>query len=288
MQAQSDFVIQEVEELIRKRTLTDRRMGYIWMIVPLLPVLVGIVLVASFIQIVVSIIPTITTAQQPSSTMATSFFALYGLAIISLYIVGILGALAIYYLFDRRNLHFKRQQQLFKRLATYFATTASNDANVWRISKLAEDAIYEEQQRPAGVWAILCLFVNPIASLVAGYDLTQDLHKHEENQFEYQAALRNVLLGAGGTPSSAPSRAHKRDALFFVVLTAITGGLFWIYWFYTLLKDYNEHFSDQAALEDEILSTLKPTLRTHPCPACGGPVPESAKFCPFCGRQQTT
>jgi hypothetical protein len=290
MLAQLDFLIQQVAELVQRRALTDRRMGYVWMIVPLLPVVVGIVLVASFIQLIVSIIPTISNVQQASATVVGSFFALYGVALILFYIVGLFGAFALYYLFDRRNAHFKRQHQLFKTLATYFAARATvpNDENVWNLSKNAEDAIYDEQNRPAGIWAMLYIFVNPIAGLIAAYDLTQDLRRHEERQFEYQAALRNVMLEAGNSfPPPTSSRSHKRDAMLFLILTAITGGLFWIYWFYTLLKDYNDHFRDQAAFEDQILLALKPTPQTRPCQACGGPVPENAKFCPFCGRPQT-
>lgn len=284
-------MIQQVEELVQRRALTDRRMGYVWMIVPLLPVVVGIILVASFIQLIVSIIPTMSNVQQASASVVGSFFALYGLALVSFYIVGLFGAFALYYLFDRRNSHFKRQQQLFKTLATYFAAkaTVSTDENAWKLSKIAEDTIYEEQNRPAGIWAMLYIFVNPIAGLIAAYDLTQDLRRHEERQFEYQAALRNVLLGAGDTPPSpVSSRFHKRDAILFLILTAITGGLFWIYWFYTLLKDYNDHFRNQATFEDQLLLALKPMPQTRSCLACGGPVPENAKFCPFCGRPQTT
>jgi hypothetical protein len=89
--------------------------------------------------------------------------------------------------------------------------------------------------------------------------------------------------------SPLPSgRLHKRDPFLFLILTAITGGLFWIYWFYKLLEDYNEHFQDQALFEDQVLASLKPKIPSKQCHSCGGPVPEEAKFCPFCGKSQQT
>jgi hypothetical protein len=84
-------------------------------------------------------------------------------------------------------------------------------------------------------------------------------------------------------------KTRKRDSMLFLLLTIITAGLFWIYWFYTLLRDFNEHFANQALFEDRILAVLKPAAVPHEkkCAACGGSVPPSAKYCPFCGAAQT-
>jgi hypothetical protein len=115
------------------------------------------------------------------------------------------------------------------------------------------------------------------------------LHKHEELQSNYQTTLLSALSETGVAPLTLPpSRLHKRDPMMLIILTAITAGIFWIYWFYTLLKDYNEHFQDQAQFEDQILTLLTPQPKARNCGTCGGAVPENAKFCPHCGRQQTS
>lgn len=292
MPAQSEYMLARIEELVGRRHLTDRRMGYIWMLVPILPILLGIAVAASIAGIIISSLPQLGTVSGPGGVvpLVAQIIGVYAFAIISVYAILLIGAIAIYYLLDRRNNHFKRQQQLYKTLAKYLSTnlTAAPSPNVPKLSQLAEDSMFEEQDRPAGLWAILYVFVTPITSLIVAYDLTLDMRRHEERQSTYQTALTNALAEFGTQPQSLPSpKTHKRDALLYLILTAITAGLFWIYWFYILLKDYNEHFRDQALEEDTVLTLLKPRKPSTVCQACGGPVPEGSRFCPSCGKPQT-
>lgn len=287
MPSQSDFLLRRIEGYVRKRSSIDRRMGYSWMIVPVLPIIAGLALVATLIGIVISSITTLQPGQVPTQALA-GIFSVYGLALIVFYAVLLIGAFAIFYFIDRRNRHFKRQQLLFGAISSYLLVRESSrvSENVGKLTQLVEDSMFEELDRPAGLWALLYVFVTPIVGLVAAYNLTQDLRKHEERQVEYQQALASAFEEAEFTsPSTAAQKAHNRDPMVNIILTAITGGLFWIYWFYTLLKDYNEHFADQAAFEDQVLSALKPSTT---CKACGGMVPQDAKFCPLCGAPQST
>jgi ABC-type multidrug transport system fused ATPase/permease subunit len=266
-------------------------MGYIWMLVPILPIVVGITLVISFIGVLISVISKVGSLQQPASALPAvgAIFAIYGFAIVSFYLILIIGSLALYYLIERRNRHFKRQQQLFSVLQRYLASKASASASgsIARLAQLSEDSIFEETDRPAGLWSILYLFVTPIVGVIAAYNLTQDLRKHDELQSAMQTALLSAFNEAGlRSPSFAPYRPHKRDPILFIILTAITAGLFWIYWFLTLLKDYNEHFQDQAHFEDEVLALLRPAPTMKYCSSCGESIIEKAKFCPRCGKQQ--
>ena len=290
MSSAPDFLLRRIEDLIRKRSSTDRIMGYAWLIVPVLPILVGVVLAASLVRILVSI-PTFETIQRSESAvpLIAQIFAVYGFAILSFYVILLIGSFALYYLIDRRNAHFKRQQQLFATLPRYLSSKTSGltSESISRVFQISEDAMFDEQDRPAGLWAILNIFVTPVVGLIAAYDLTQDLRRHEERQSDYQATLVAALNEAGVQPPAfAAQRLHKREDILFLILTAITAGLFWIYWFYTLLRDYNEHFHDQAVVEDQILATLKPKAAIRVCATCGGSVPENAKFCPLCGRPQ--
>ena len=292
--AQLDPALLRVEELIRRRSFTDRRMGYIWMIVPILPAMAVVVIGASLLGILVSVLPRISSfaqtqnAQNAITPIAGEIFTLYALAIITFYIVLLFGALAFYYLIDRRNNHFGRQQRLFSTLHRYLAAKAPTSENMSRLGQLAEDSVYGERDRPASLWAVLFLFVTPIVGVLAAYNLTQDLRKHDELQSTYQSTLVNAFSDAGVQPPPfSPYRFHKRDPFLFIILSAITAGLFWMYWFYTLLKDYNEHFSDQAKFEDQILNSLIPQGDTKPCGVCGATVPRNARFCPSCGKPQT-
>jgi hypothetical protein len=260
------------------------------MIVPILPIFVAIVLAVSIVRIVISLIHTAgNVASASSARLVGEIVALYGFAIVFLYATLLVGALALYYLIDRRNSHFRRQQQLFAMFGKYLAskTGTQSSENISRLAQIAEDEMFDEQDRPAGLWAILYLFVTPIAGLVAAYNLTQDLRKHNELQSTYQQHLVNAFGEAGIIPSLVePHRTQKRDPILFIILTAITGGLFWIYWFHTLLKDYNDHFALQATFENRILASMRPKQTATLCSACGGSVPQDARFCPSCGRPQ--
>lgn len=286
----TDFAVRKVEMYIQKRASTDRRMSSAWMIVPLLPILAVIVLAIGFIGIILSLLPQLQAANandvQAAQTLA-NIFALYGFAFVTLYVVMLIGAFAIFYFLDRRNKHFRRQQLLFASISSYFLSrSALVSRNPGDLVELSEASTLDEEHRSAGLWAILYVFVTPIVGLVAAYNLTQDLRKHEEHQVKFQATLASALEESGfQRPSFAALRPHNRDPMAYLVITAITAGLFWIYWFYVLLKDYNEHFEDQAVVEDQILATLKPSAI---CRTCAGSVPYGAKFCPLCGAAQST
>ena len=268
-------------------------MGYAWMIVPLLPVAAAVSIVATIVGVLVSIIPRIANISQPAAAqsaiepIAGGLLAALALGVIVLFAVLFFGALGLYYLIDRRNRHFARQRALFSTLHRYLASKAPTSENVSQLGFLSEDSAIEEKTRPAGLWAVLFLIVMPIVGLVVSYNLTQDMRKHEALQSKYQAALTSSLMDAGFQQPAFPAYSGRdRDPVLFLILSAITGGLFWIYWFYTLLKDYNDHFANQAKFEERVLTLLKPTPTEKACGSCGGVVPTSAKFCPSCGKQQ--
>jgi len=282
-----------IQSLVSRRNQTDRRMGYAWMIIPLLPPIGTITTAAIFLGILISLLPKMNSLSQPNTAqsaiepIAGGFLALLGLGVIVLFAVSLLGALSFYYLIERRNQHFGRQQLLFSTIHRYLASKRPASEGIAKLGYLAEDSVQAETPRPAGLWAFASLFAIPIVGLIASYNLTHDMRKHDEFQSEYQAALATSLVESGfQEPNFSSYKFHNRDSVLFLILTAITGGLFWIYWYYTLLKDYNDHFIEQAAFEDQILRTLIPASTHGTCRTCGGAVPPTAKFCPSCGTRQ--
>jgi len=279
-----------VEELVGRRATTDRRMGTAWMLVPLLPIILAIVLVTTLVRSVTPIIANLQGLQTnaASSTLVGALLGFYAFAAMSVYVLLFLLSLALYYLIDRRNSHFKRQQRLFKALVKYLQVSAkAADLHASRFAELIEDSADEEQERPAGIWAILNLFAAPIVSLVVAFNLTQDLCRHDARQINFQETLSKAFTDVGlASPSPVSPKPLRRDTVLFLLLTVITAGLFWIYWFHILLKDYNEHFANQAVYEDGVLAALKHTSQYGKCVGCGGSVPSGARYCPSCGQPQ--
>lgn len=266
-------------------------MGNIWILVPILPIFLAVTLAVFLVQLIVSAISNIGNVEEATalSWSIAQFFALYGLGIVSFYLMLLLGSVAFFYLIDRRNAHFKRQQQLFLAISKYLSSIGkiSPSVSLSRLSQIAEESVFDEDDRPAGLWAILYLFVTPIVGIIVAYNLIQDLQSHEERQAAYLQTLPAACNDAGIAPMPlGPYTPHRSELILFVILTAITGGLFWIYWFYRLLADYNEHFRVHAQIEDLILTSLRPTPPANSCARCGGSVPQNARFCPFCGAQQ--
>jgi len=296
--AESD--VRRIVELVNRRSGTDRRMSNVWMIAPLLPIILVVVILGVVLGLIVSAISKIGTIPQPQNATSAGravasaiggIVAIYGFAIVGGYFVLFLTALAFYYFMQRRNDHFARQQLLFSSLHRLLSDTSAKPIeSVTRLGYLTEDSKSQEQQKTAGVWAVLFLFVTPIVGLLIAYRLTQDLRNHEALQAEYRSNLTEAFRETGyQSPIFSTQKLHNRDPLLFLILSIITAGLFWIYWFYTILHDYNEHFAQQAEFEDQIVNLLRPStpLTGRTCQNCGGSIPENARFCPNCGTQSS-
>lgn len=122
-------LLQRIEELVNRRAMTDRRMGNIWMLVPVLPVVLTIVIASAFVQAIVPILPSLQSLQEgaAANSIVAQVLGLYVFAIASIYILFFLLSLALYFLIDRRNNHFKRQQLLSLTLAKYVDENQINE-----------------------------------------------------------------------------------------------------------------------------------------------------------------
>jgi len=308
----------ELEYAIRKRFESDRIMGYIWMIVPILPLLLAILGAAIFIGLILTAIATGITTPAPTGLIPIGFMegililAWIGLILVG-FIVSIFGAIALYYMISRRNDHFRRQRMLTSILLPYLETKLKEKGrssnSISALALLNRDSEYEETEKSPAVWAILYLFVTPIVGLYVFHFLTHDLYKHFKRQVDLGRSLEALLKDLDiQFVSPTQYEVKRRETILYIILTVVTVGLFWIYWFYLQLKEYNEHFKSQWKLEDQLMNTLRtqmeglpletraPTLPMAPLPSlflslkycqyCGKAIPLDAKFCDLCGKQQ--
>jgi len=308
----------ELEYAVAKKFESDRMMGYIWMIVPILPLLLAILGAALLLGFILTVIaagisgPTPTPPFPTDSMAAILILGWIGLILVG-FIISILGAVALYYMISRRNNHFRRQRMFTSILLPYLEAKlkergkASNAMSA--LALLNRNSEYEETERSAAVWAVLCIFVSPLVGLYVFHFLTNDLYKHFKRQIDLSRNLEALLKDLEVQfVSPAQYEIKRRETILYIILTIITVGLFWIYWFYLQLKEYNQHFKSQWELEDQLMNTVRtqmeglppetqapplPTaLPTPPpfglkyCQYCGKAISLDAKFCELCGKQQ--
>ena len=308
----------ELEYAVKKRSESDRIMGYIWMVVPILPLLLAILGAALLLGFILTAIATGVTEPWPTAPFGIGFmeaaFILGWMALIVVgFIISIFGAIALYYMISRRNNHFRRQRMLTSILLPYLETKLKEKGKssnaISSLALLNRDSEYEETEKSPAVWAVLYLFVSPIVGLYVFHFLSRDLHNHFKRQIDLSRNLE-ALLNDLGVQFASPLQyeVKRRETILYIILAIITAGLFWIYWFYLQLKDYNEHFKTQWKLEDQFMNAVRtqieglppethaPVLPAPPptpsplglkyCQYCGKAIPLDAKFCDLCGKQQ--
>jgi len=308
----------ELEYAVGKRFESDRIMGYIWMIVPILPLLLAILGAAILLGFILTAIaagirgPTPTAPFPTDSMAAVLMLSWIGLILIG-FVISIFGAVALYYMIARRNNHFRRQRIFTSILLPYLEAKLKEKGKssnaMSALALLNRDSEYDETERSAAVWAVLYIFVSPIVGLYIFHFLTNDLHKHFKRQIDSSRNLEALLKDLDiQFVSPAQYETKRRETILYIILTIITAGLFWIYWFYLQLKEYNEHFKSQWKLEDQLMNTLRTQMEGLPpetptlasvtvspaplppslkyCQYCGKAILLDAKFCDLCGKQQ--
>jgi len=308
----------ELEYAVRKRSESDRMMGYIWMIVPILPLLLAILGTALFLSFILTAIaagisgPTPTAPFPTDSMIAVLMLGWIGLILVG-FIVSIFGAVALYYMISRRSNHFRRQRMFTSILLPYLETKLKEKGKssnaISALALLNRDSEYEETERSAAIWAVLYIFVSSIVGLYIFHFLTNDLYKHFKRQIDFSRNIEALLKDLEVQfVSPTQYETKRRETILYIILTIITAGLFWIYWFYLQLKEYNEHFKSQWKLEDQLMNTLRtqmeglppetpapvsPTAPPTPlplglkyCQYCGKAILLDAKFCDLCGKEQ--
>lgn len=126
-------------------------------------------------------------------------------------------------------------------------------AELATMTSIHSEANAEEEEKSATLWIILSLVTFGIAWLYVLYFLTRDPHRHDSRQQPFMQQVQMALSKLGKTvvvPSwkTIPSRSF----FLYFILSILTLGLFEFYWYYVLIKDFNEHFKAQWSFEDQL------------------------------------
>ncbi|UCF45338.1 MAG: hypothetical protein JSW44_01520 [Candidatus Bathyarchaeota archaeon] len=140
-----------------------------------------------------------------------------------------------YYMVKRRNKHFLRQYELEKRVLTFLKNEEKKMP--------ANEGFLPE--RNAKLWTLSIIFIFPVFIIV--YFLSKDLLLHERRQ---QAFLESLFPERTYTPQNISIRKYA-------LITTATMGAGIVYWLYKILNIYNNHFTEQQKIEDEIIKLME-------------------------------
>jgi hypothetical protein len=261
-------------------------MSVAWLIVPLLPIIVGTLLFVGIIITAFTGFTFVPAGTPPTSTAPLSLgLAVVGFLVlfqIVIFVVFILLAVMIYKLAKRRNTHFQRQLLLYEDLLTMareVSTKKGVDVSMHlnNLDRTLREARFDETEKSAALWAILS-FITGIAALYVFYYLLKDFFKHERREDLFFEDV-NRTLAASGVTVNLPRRTlpiPDRSFILYFILSIITGGIFGIYWIYVLITDPNNHFRQQWMIEDTIIAQVSPVLGGPSIPPPFMPPPPSS------------
>ncbi len=262
------IALENVRQDLRTRLESDPQMSGAWAIVPLIPLIGGILASVIFFVVLFSAISGLapgSTSTTAAASVVGALFAAIFIFYVVLFIIAIIVTILSFKLVKRRNTHFTRQAFVFedligaaKQLAAKKGVDVSLHVNY--LERNMREARFDELEKNATLYAILSLF--PIFSYYIYYFLMKDFFRHERREDLYIAGLTN-LLATLGIPINLPRRTSpvpdRSFAVYFIV-NLITGGIFSVYWVYVLVTDPNNHFRQQAWVEDTIMAQLSPAL----------------------------
>lgn len=214
------------------------------------------------------------------------------------FVLNIVIAYMIYRLVHRRKTHFVRQDLLYEdltsaaeELVTKKGVRMEASTGLNNLHRIAREARVYEPERSAVLWVILTLagtslpsatflaaptgagLMPLLAVLYVYYFLTKDFFRHERREDAFIRELLGVFAIAG-VSVSLPYRnppIPERSFAVYIVLSVVTVGFFWVYWVYVLVNDPNNHFRQQALVEDTLMAQmstiLTPAAASSPQPA---------------------
>ncbi len=286
------IALENLRRDLRTRLENDPRMSTGWITFPLLLIISVIVF---FTIILAEIFGYIFSAPSGTPLFTTDLLrtiapTILGFSIVA-FVLNVVIAYMIFRLVRRRNTHFARQNLLYEDLASGAEELATKkgvrtEASIGlnNLDRIAREARAYEPEKSAALWVMLTLAGTslPSATMLASptafallpllavlyvyYFLMKDFFRHERREDQFIRELLGVLA-ASGVQVSLPYRnppLSERSFAVYVVLSIVTVGFFWVYWVYVLLNDPNNHFRQQALVEDTLMAQMTPLLTPPP------------------------
>lgn len=259
-------ILEKLRKDIQLQTKTDRQMSTFWVLVFLMPIIIGILASAYSLVSLVDILSSIDLTS-PYNTSYDSFVTELETTLIVFcltYLVNVTASIFLTYLLvNRRFTHFKRQKNLSEDIIVVIGSLAQAkesevEVSLSSLESMARESNSEEIDKSAILWAILSAFI-PFIQFYVYYFLMNDYYRHEfrEDNFLKDTSRELNKLGVNFSLPQRKKPIPNRSFVLYLILTIITMGLFSVYWIYILIKDPNKHFSYHIKFENQLITALE-------------------------------
>ncbi len=222
----------------------DHLMSALWVVAPLISVLMTFMMVVLFHVVRPNLVVLI-------ATLVVGYVIALGCAVY-----------VIYHLIKRRTAHFRRDATLREGILGYLKAYAASKrmekkltSEITAMTMIHNEASGDEREKSPVMWTILT-FIVPFVGIYVLYFLTKDPSNHDRRQLSFmqQAQAAASKLGITLVVPTWEALPGRSFALYFIITILIS--FFAIYWFYVLIKDFNDHFKAQWQFEDQLVPVL--------------------------------
>ena len=245
---------------------SDRQMSNAWLLVYLVPIIVGIISTIIFSVLFLNTFSSI----YPTDPYNYSFDRFPVEFTVAMTVIGLVGLINVavsivfmYILVNRRYTHFKRQKFLYEDIIAAIGSLpksdeADVDVSLSSLERTVREASAEEIDKSAILWSILSAFI-PFVQLYVYYFLMNDFYRHEKREDGFWTDTSKALntLGVNFSVPRITEAMHYRNFVLYLILLIVTVGLFGVYWIYVLIKDPNEHFKYHIETENRLISSIE-------------------------------
>lgn len=263
----SGLGIQKIEEARRQRKKTDRMMSPLWILWPIVAYII-LILISLIVGGLFGAMFDDETSdedywqsgeEETDEELFDEFLAAIGIIILAMFIFGLILIYPWYLMIKRRTDHFQRESLLREGLLEHFKeksyrTGINLSQEIATIGSLHAEANSVEQPKSPILYSIIMIIIPYIGPFYVLYFLMKDIYIHHNRtiaimQNTQSAANRLGRAIVAPTWKTLPGRSF---VIYFIISCCCP--IFGLYWQYSIIKDYNDHFKAQAHFEDQLPS----------------------------------
>jgi uncharacterized membrane protein len=264
----SSILFNYLEELKRRHREAELKDYIMPLWLPYIPLIIAII--GEFIELIgyIAVFHTIFRytsgysyeAPTPSGIMAWGTLLTIGGILV--FIAIILRIYVYYKWLSRWNDHYERTHLFFTALSDLTKNAGFKRAST--IESRINEYKVKHNKRSAGLLAILAAII-PFVDWYVYHVLNKDFHHHSVDEKLIYTEVYEDLRDNGITLTRRPEELYvvpDRSTILYIILSIITLGLFYLYWWYTLTKDPNEHFKTHRVIEAEIIRGIEEYIKS--------------------------